>query len=319
MNFSQAPAAYSVSIPSKIVSTSSPVGGARITGSAWNGTRWVVVALGDKIATSEDGVNWTAQESTLNNTGFNFTGVVWTGEQFIAVAAGAIVRSPDGITWTRHLTAHTPFTYLIQEVYYANGKVFIRGASYNPNTMVLTVSSDHGATWVTSSSFPSYVAYGNGYPGGLCWVPAIGKYLAAGAGDTQQLVSSTDGVNWVRYNLPGVTIAGVCGIAVDPTTGTIVVSTPSTCYYSTDSGVTYTAAPPPAGFPYYLVWTGTEFMQVGQNATVSVSATGTAWSAYPANIAAVVGPTTVCYDIGVHPDYYLVGTWTGIVLKLARL
>jgi hypothetical protein len=66
---------------------------------AWSGSMYVAVggSASGVIIYSTDAITWTIAVDT----GVRFTGVVWTGAQFVAVGiSGRVVTSPDGITWT---------------------------------------------------------------------------------------------------------------------------------------------------------------------------------------------------------------------------
>jgi hypothetical protein len=75
----------------------------------WNGTTWVVVANGGKIATSTDGITWTEQTSPTAN---NLTWVDWNSvdNQFVAIGnAMTVLTSPNGVTWTQQTVTTTNF------------------------------------------------------------------------------------------------------------------------------------------------------------------------------------------------------------------
>jgi hypothetical protein len=90
------------------------VGMVNITGVAsvvYGGGRYVAVGLGS--ATSTDGITWTTATAPADNSGsVAFSGVVFDGTQYIAVAErGWAATSPDGLSWTLHATASTAWLY----------------------------------------------------------------------------------------------------------------------------------------------------------------------------------------------------------------
>jgi hypothetical protein len=69
----------------------------RITGVAWNGTRFVLCGYNGEIATSTDGLNWTPQASGTNQVIYS---VEWGGGNFVAtVLGGQVLTSKDGMHW----------------------------------------------------------------------------------------------------------------------------------------------------------------------------------------------------------------------------
>jgi hypothetical protein len=75
-----------------------------LTGVAWSGSQFVVVADNGTILTSSDGRTWTAQhaqEWLSHGQSPDLQSVAWSGSQFVAVGdSGTILTSPDGRTWT---------------------------------------------------------------------------------------------------------------------------------------------------------------------------------------------------------------------------
>ena len=88
---------------------------------AWNGTRWVVVGE-NLILHSTDGSAWTADEATLDGVStrrFVLYDVAWGDGHFVAVGRlwegpnrcdALILRSVDGITWTKDDICTSPLT-----------------------------------------------------------------------------------------------------------------------------------------------------------------------------------------------------------------
>lgn len=117
---------------------------------ACNGTRWVVVGLGDAgtgdmalIKTSDDdGDNWTERTSPFDVAEFNgLLDVVWSPRHALFVACGMtgrILTSPDGVTWTLRTTGVT--THLRNMI--VAGYTLV---AFGQNTVL---SSRDGITWV---------------------------------------------------------------------------------------------------------------------------------------------------------------------------
>ncbi|MDB6175822.1 MAG: hypothetical protein JWL59_5133 [Chthoniobacteraceae bacterium] len=75
--------------------------------SAGNG-RFVGVGLHGLRMQSQDGLTWSAPER--GNEGEHLNSVVWTGEKFTAIGAGATYFSLDGIEWKREPNLNAPLT-----------------------------------------------------------------------------------------------------------------------------------------------------------------------------------------------------------------
>ncbi len=105
------------------------------TGIASSGAIFVATGLSGALYTSLDGQNWQQHAATS----LDLYSVTWSGKQFVAVGAGVILTSPDGLAWTT------------------------RGAG--------TSSHLYGVTWSGSL----FVAVGEGVivtsPDGVTWTP----------------------------------------------------------------------------------------------------------------------------------------------------
>ncbi len=64
---------------------------------ATNGNIYVAVGLAaGRVYSSPDGLTWTIRPTGAE---VGLSGIVWTGDQFIAVGEGMVLNSPDGINW----------------------------------------------------------------------------------------------------------------------------------------------------------------------------------------------------------------------------
>src|SRR5262249_10627584 len=90
---------------------------------------YVAVGQQGTVVTSPDGINWTAQDSTMLNNLLSVT-CGWAG--FLAVGVNStMISSPDGVNWTlQNAGAHGPFESAI----FGNGYYLVTGT----NGMVLT-------------------------------------------------------------------------------------------------------------------------------------------------------------------------------------
>lgn len=75
---------------------------------AFGAGRFVGVGLNGLRMTSEDGVTWSAPQR--GEEGGHLNTVVWTGQQFAGIGAGATFFSPDGSAWKRTPNQNAPLT-----------------------------------------------------------------------------------------------------------------------------------------------------------------------------------------------------------------
>jgi hypothetical protein len=154
---------------------------------------WLAVGSGTNVlASSSDGITWSPQ-TNLNSIFTGVTSVAWNGSLWVAVGSGAsasIAYSTDGgITWSAVSNSKdTIFSVLGYKVVW-NGRMWV--ASGNGTANVLAYSYD-GITW-QGSGRPSSAS--NVYS--IAWNGRI--WLGAGFLN-QDLLKSTDGINWVAFN-----------------------------------------------------------------------------------------------------------------------
>lgn len=139
--------------------------------------------VSEGIAMSTDGAIWTDVYTTTADK--SLQEVFWTGSQFIAVGEnGAIVTSPDGITWTARNSGVTATLY---------------GAAASPTRLAvvgtsgtIVTSDDDGTTWVQQSSGTTYRL------NRVSWTGA--EFVAVGING--KVFRSTDGLTWNEQPTP---------------------------------------------------------------------------------------------------------------------
>lgn len=153
-----------------------------VLGAAYNGSNlYVIVGTSGKIATSPDGATWTLRANPFN--GFNtfLGGVIWDGNQFLAVGndtVGRVGTSPDGITWT---VAALP----------NNGSNAAQGISFGNGVYVITINGPGNTTIGQGNYWTSVDA--------VTWTPQH-TYASGGFG-----VILFDGVDFVATTLDFIT------------------------------------------------------------------------------------------------------------------
>ena len=189
----------------------------------YGGGRWVAVAAGGKVITSDDGGStWDGRDSGSTT---SLRSVAYDGSGFwVAVGdSGRLISSPDGATWTAR-TSQFGGTDAILKVRYANGVWVAVGGNGKIST------SSNGTTWTaqtsTTATTLSLLEYGHGVwvavgtttivtsPDGSSWtgrtsnLTATARCIASGTdgfvvgGDSGNLVFSADGTSWAQQTHP---------------------------------------------------------------------------------------------------------------------
>lgn len=239
------------------------------------------------IETSTDGAHWTtlAQNNLPAVWSQNIPRQIsYTGSGYLAVGAGAyIATSPDLLTWT-NLSPVTAVTYShLRGIHWLNSQYFVVG----DGDTVLT--SPDGTNWtlennsaVSPTSNLRDIAYG------------AGRYVAVGSNGV--VLTSADGSSWTASAaLP----ANVVFASLVWNGKQFVTVGMGGAIYSSPDGLTWTAQNSGTKDNLWgIVWTGTEFVAVsdnatGDNAVVIESPDGINWSSTPFN----TGSATALYGI----------------------
>ena len=169
-------------------------------GIAWNGSYWVVVggnpstANTTTIATSPDGVNWTARVCSVLDTKIAY-GIAWNGYMWIAAGEpsgvgtiqSGVALSYDGITWAAPTVP--PFSGGECKTITWNGSIWL---TTNDGRSVST--SLTGETWTTPVVIP-----GAGKIRNITWNGSL--WIAIGPTSTSSIMAtSPDGINWTAIN-----------------------------------------------------------------------------------------------------------------------
>jgi hypothetical protein len=164
---------------------------------AYNGTLWVAVGQARTfiIATSTDGINWKLNDFSNQYTGSGasicWTGSMWVvaGSMWVGSTGGAsIITSTDGLNWSQTYNSN-------------NGNTYFSSVAYNPSIKTLvasggnsTVYSKDGINWTSIN--------GSGITDlGITKITIINsQFVAAVGSNSANLINSTDGITWNRYN-----------------------------------------------------------------------------------------------------------------------
>jgi hypothetical protein len=231
---------------------------------AWSGTNTLAtVGSSGSIYTNTTGSS--SYISRVSTTSEDLFGVASSGSLFAAVgAAGVIVTSPDGVTWTPR-TSHT--TKTLAAVAWCTAQFVAVG-----NSGVVDTSPD-GVTWTLQSS---------GTTNFLDGVGCSGSMIVVGEGSDDkdgEIVSSPDGVTWTQR--PQSTSNGVFGIAWS---GALFVAVGfNGIAYTSPDGMSWTARTSHSTDSLNAVtWSAplSQFVAVGGFGTILTSSDGIAWTAH---------------------------------------
>lgn len=234
--------------------------------SAYNGSMWVAAGRGtNSLAYSTDGINWTGLGAIFNVWGNSAS---WNGSYWLACGYGSgapgVYKSTDGVSWTGvggngnvFDAAWNGSTWVaVQSA--GNGVVGVgnhtiatstNGTTWTGQGMVFANSGDdvawNGSVWVAvgNSNGGTSIAYTTNPAGTSGWTAAVAPldrglgiawngsiFVVAGDG-ANNIVTSTDGINWTGRGTPGPTLLidvswnGSIFIAVGGNTDYVVTST----------------------------------------------------------------------------------------------
>ena len=231
---------------------------------AYGNNKYVAVsAYGqNRVAVSEDGINWTAiaaPQSVWNSVAFGngkFVAVSYEGQD-------RVMSSTDGVNWTVHPVNESSWS----SVTFGDGK-FV-AVSYGTNRSMV---SEDGINWTfgnTPTADWTSVTFGNG------------RFVAVALNGANRVMSSTDGVNWTGHTASeangweSITFGNGKFVAVARTgINRVMVS---------DNGMDWTSTQG-TGFPSsYVTYGNGRFVAVGLN-SVKTSLDGDSWIAHkPSN------------------------------------
>jgi hypothetical protein len=231
---------------------------------AWSGTSTLVtVGEAGSVYTNQTGsASYLPQDSGTTE---NLFGVASSGMLFTAVgAAGVIITSPDGVTWTRR-TSHT--TRTLAAVAWCTTQFVAVG-----NGGVIDTSPD-GIAWTLRTSGTTQLLDGVGCSGTL---------IAVGEGDTDTgggILSSPDGVTWTQRPLTATN--AIFGVAWS---GSLFVAVGfNGAAYTSPDGMTWTARGVGSTASLNAItWSSvlSRFVAVGGFGTILTSSDGVSWTAH---------------------------------------
>ena len=172
-----------------------------VQANGWHGICWspelglfVAVAFSgtNRVMTSPNGITWTAQSATEDNYWFS---VCWSPELrlFVAVSyngSNRVMTSPNGTTWT---AIPSPSNNWINICWSSELGLFV-AVPFGGNKVM---TSPNGITWserlVPANKTWSYI----------CWSRELRLFVAVARDTTNNIMSSSDGINWTVNSLNG--------------------------------------------------------------------------------------------------------------------
>ncbi len=186
-------------------------------------------------------------------------GVTWSGQRFVAIGTGGVtLTSPDGIIWTPNIPPF-PTTADLSSVIWS-GEIFV--AIGSGGAILTSPDSD---VWTTATTVP---ATANLF--GVTWSGEM--FVAVGSGGT--LLTSANGNTWTSgssntsADLNGIAWSGDQFVAVGAN-GTLLTSTNGSTWTQSSSGTTEDL--------FGIAWSGYQFLAVGANGTFLTSPDGLNW------------------------------------------
>ncbi len=157
----------------------------------WDGAKYWAFGYAGRVASSSDAVTWTQLPN--NNLAIpQPADSVWFNNRFIVTGQNTIASSPDGATWTTHVSASP---YYVGDIHAGGGRLIAVGSNLAGTTTNFFRSVD-GTTWTTipapttAGGYQS-ITYGNGRWLALNYFGAI--YSSTDNGDSWQNVGGIGG------------------------------------------------------------------------------------------------------------------------------
>jgi len=254
---------------------------------------WIEVAFGNgifvtisqtaskSIATSTDGINWTARDIWLGGNGGGGTtsaflnGIYFANGIFVVTAYSAndtsvgtqVFTSVDGINWNYRVI--TPTSTLTQWPIYGNGAwvLYTSGSTWYRST-------DNGVTWIAFQPTNAATYSGRAY--------GAGKFVVGGFNTSTACIkySTNNGLSWTNASTPNAQLGSIAYgngvfVAVD------ISGTPGTIAASSPDAITWTLRTLPSSSTWRSVPFGNGvFVALSSTSTnAATSADGIAWVA----------------------------------------
>lgn len=223
-------------------------------------------------------LKWIPRDSGLGGADGNLFDITWSGEKFVVVGSGGMVlTSPDGIQWSQQATG-TIMSLL--SVIWTGSEFAAVGSGVNRKNVVIT--SPDGVTWdVQETQIEGPLA-------DIVWAGT--QFVAVGGNAGSIIITSPDGDTWTEQNhglgakdrffWKGVAWSGERYVAVGTTisdTGSgyqsMVISSPD----AVDWTVRKTVHNVTLEHLDAIVWSGSQFVAVGENGRILTSLDGLTW------------------------------------------
>jgi hypothetical protein len=245
---------------------------------AYGGGKFVAGGDGGKIATSPDGVNWTAIYISPFDDSVN--AIVYDGDKFVAGAEG-MAASADGETW-RGIRVFEIFGWgTINTVGYGNGRYVAGG--YDGDFADIIGASTGGTAWtaVTTKAF-DYIdpEFGHTTTAGITGI-AYGSGRFVAGGEMGKMAYSSDGTTWTAVDDGGIFGNGFIRSIAYGSGKFVAVGDVGKMATSSD-GITWTAVSDTkfgTSYIYAVAYGNGRFVAGGADGKTAISTDGTTWTA----------------------------------------
>jgi hypothetical protein len=277
---------------------------------AWGNNMWVAGGYGYcSIATSTDGLNWTAVDSSAGLIFDNVQNIAYNGQQWVAVGGypnGTLAYSPDALHWTFADSGGSQFFNDGGQCIAWNGVRWLAGG-YDDQGNALKTSLD-GSNWTTVSIPDLFPSGRYCFVNSIDWNGSVWNIMGRGRinnRDRQFIAYSYDSSNWTLvvdplsdvtgYGLASRRVLPYVGVSPSPPTPTplltenfmvaagygsadLTYSYDGLKWYVADaSGIFNTGND---GYAWSVAWSGNMWIATGEGSnTLAYSSDGIRWTA----------------------------------------
>ena len=162
---------------------------------AWSNTLNMFAALAysassvNCILTSTNGINWTTRTGAIAQ----WNQIIYAKNKFVGIGTNSLITSTDGITWTNTTITGS----WIGIAYSPQVDLFVIIARSGTNTAYISTSTDL-VNWTTRT----HSAITNFTLAFITYVQELNLFIIAGSSATNNILYSSDGINWYFKNSP---------------------------------------------------------------------------------------------------------------------
>lgn len=238
----------------------------------WSGTQFAAVGGIGSFGAILTSPDGITWTQRMTSSTSTLTGVVWSGTQFVAVGSlGAIFTSANGMAWTSRSSGTTDY---LSGVVWSGTQYVAVGSSYDNSrdysNYATILTSPDGVTWTRRASIPNCVLRRVAWSGAQ--YVAVG-WLWSGSSVSNFIFTSPDGVVWTSRP-PGLA-ARLNGVVWG---GSQFVIAGAGSVLTSPDGVAWTLRSAGTEILNSVTWSGTNYVAVGMNGAILISRDGVSWT-----------------------------------------